>query len=96
VFGLCLNSCPADLSTIRHLRIENVGGGSALFFFGGTAGNPVSIDDVEAIAGSGSSSLAILGFSQTGLRSRPAPVGPEHARSRGVYPPATSRRTNVM
>src|SRR5215213_6034577 len=70
VFSLCLNTCPADLSTLRHLRIENVGTGSALFFFGGTAGNPVSIDDVEAIAGSGSSSLAILGYSRTALTSQ--------------------------
>jgi hypothetical protein len=69
VFSLCLNSCPADLSTVRHLRIENVGTGSALFFFGGTAGNPVSIDDVEAVAGTGAASLAIMGFSQTGLTS---------------------------
>src|SRR5215216_541672 len=61
VFSLCANSCPADLSTLRHLRIENVGTGSGLFFFGGTAGNPVSIDDVEAVAGTGSASLAILG-----------------------------------
>jgi hypothetical protein len=69
VFSLCQNTCPADLSTIRHLRIENTGSGSALFFFGGSAGTPVSIDDVEAIAGSGSSALAIMGYSQTGITS---------------------------
>jgi hypothetical protein len=69
VFSLCQGTCPADLSTIRHLRIENTGSGSALFFFGGSAGTPVSIDDVEAIAGSGSSSLAIMGYSQTGITS---------------------------
>ena len=69
VFSLCQNTCPADLSTIRRLRIENVGSGSGLFFFGGSPGTPVSIDDVEAIAGSGSSSLAIMGYAQTGVSS---------------------------
>ena len=64
VFQLCLSSCPADLSTIRHLKFENTGTGSALLFYGGSAGNPVSIDDVEAVAGTNSSSWAILGWAQ--------------------------------
>jgi hypothetical protein len=69
VFSLCQSSCPADLSTIRRLRIQNTGAGSALFFYGGTVGNPVTIDDVVAIAGTGTSGLAILGFAQLGKTS---------------------------
>ena len=96
VFNLCQNTCPADLSTIRHLRIENTGSGSALFFFGGSAGTPVSIDDVEAIAGSGSSSLAIMGYSQTGVTSEATIRNTvAYAPSSGANGPAIASSLNL-
>jgi hypothetical protein len=96
VFSLCQNTCPADLSTIRHLRIENVGSGSALFIFGGSSGTPVSVDDVEAVAGSGSSSLAIMAYSQTGVTSEATIRNTvAYAPSSGPNGPAISSALNL-
>jgi hypothetical protein len=69
VFSLCLSTCPADLSVIRHLKIQNLGVGGALFVYGGSIGNPVTIDDVEVVAGTGQFGNAILAFARLGVAS---------------------------
>ncbi len=57
-------SCAGDGKTIRHLAIENRGAGSALFFVGGTPADPLVVDDVEAIGGTGTADLAIFGVAR--------------------------------
>src|SRR5437763_8223461 len=60
-------SCSRAGTILRHLAIENTGSGSALDFWGGAVGDPITIDDVEAVAGS--NLPAIIGFAQTGVPS---------------------------
>src|SRR5689334_1178530 len=54
-------SCAGDGKTIRHLRIQNTGTGTALYFVGGTPGDPLVIDDVVAVGGTANATAAMFG-----------------------------------
>jgi hypothetical protein len=65
-FAMCaLSSCPGNGTTLRRLAIDNQGTGGGLVVWGGAVGTPLTIDDVQVVAGS--ESQAILLFSQTNV-----------------------------
>jgi hypothetical protein len=90
-FATCPNtSCAGDGKVLRHLRIENRGNGSALYFVGGTPADPLVVDDVVAIGGASNASAAIFAVAM------PPAISAASIRNTTAYAPSPAPNTNAI
>ena len=83
-------SCAGDGKTIRHLRIENRGTGTALYFVAGTPADPLVVDDVIAVGGTANSNAAMWGAAM------PPTVSAAVIRNSTAYAPSTGPNASAI
>jgi hypothetical protein len=83
-------SCAGDGKTIRHLRIENRGTGTALYFVAGTPADPLVVDDVIAVGGTANSNAAMWGVAM------PPTVSAAVIRDSTAYAPSTGPNASAI
>ena len=84
------NRNAGDGKTVRHLAIENHGQGHALFFIGGTVANPLTVDDVVAVGGTGTADSAMFGVA------KPPTTTAAVIRNSTAYEPSTAANSAAI